>query len=397
MQVNSLGLTEQQPENNVYRILIEMLAVTLSKKARARAVQLPAWNEALGLPRPWDQQWSMRMQQILAYETDLLDYGDLFDGNPVVDAKVEELKAGARAELDNLESMGGAISAIEYMKSRLVESNAARINRIEGGETTVVGVNKFTTTEPSPLTSGDNGILVIDPAVEQDQIARLQAWRAERDDTKVAQALAALREAAQTGQNIMEPSIAAAKAGVTTGEWAEEMRKVYGTYRGPTGVSGAPSNQTENLDEIRAAVDAVSDSLGRRLKFLVGKPGLDGHSNGAEQIAVRARDCGMDISYEGIRLTPEEIVNAAIAENAHVIGLSILSGSHLPLVEEVIERMKSADLGHIPLIVGGIIPEEDARNLENMGVSKVYTPKDFELNAIMMDIVALVDPKPIAA
>ena len=397
VQVNSLGLTEQQPENNVYRILIEMLAVTLSKKARARAVQLPAWNEALGLPRPWDQQWSMRMQQILAYETDLLEYGDLFDGNPVVDAKVEELKAGARAELDNLESMGGAISAIEYMKSRLVESNAARINRIEGGETTVVGVNKFTTTEPSPLTSGDNGILVIDPAVEQDQIARLQAWRAERDDTKVAQALAALREAAQTGQNIMEPSIAAAKAGVTTGEWAEEMRKVYGTYRGPTGVSGAPSNQTENLDEIRAAVDAVSDSLGRRLKFLVGKPGLDGHSNGAEQIAVRARDCGMDISYEGIRLTPEEIVNAAIAENAHVIGLSILSGSHLPLVEEVIERMKSADLGHIPLIVGGIIPEEDARNLENMGVSKVYTPKDFELNAIMMDIVALVDPKPIAA
>ena len=397
VQVNSLGLTEQQPENNVYRILIEMLAVTLSKKARARAVQLPAWNEALGLPRPWDQQWSMRMQQILAYETDLLEYGDLFDGNPVVDAKVEELKAGARAELDNLESMGGAISAIEYMKSRLVESNAARINRIEGGETTVVGVNKFTTTEPSPLTSGDNGILVIDPAVEQDQIARLQAWRAERDDTKVAQALAALREAAQTGQNIMEPSIAAAKAGVTTGEWAEEMLKVYGTYRGPTGVSGAPSNQTENLDEIRAAVDAVSDSLGRRLKFLVGKPGLDGHSNGAEQIAVRARDCGMDISYEGIRLTPEEIVNAAIAENAHVIGLSILSGSHLPLVEEVIERMKSADLGHIPLIVGGIIPEEDARNLENMGVSKVYTPKDFELNAIMMDIVALVDPKPIAA
>ncbi|WP_370304526.1 methylmalonyl-CoA mutase family protein [Pseudooceanicola sp.] len=397
VQVNSLGLTEQQPENNVYRILIEMLAVTLSKKARARAVQLPAWNEALGLPRPWDQQWSMRMQQILAYETDLLEYGDLFDGNPVVDAKVEELKAGARAELDNLESMGGAISAIEYMKSRLVESNAARINRIEGGETTVVGVNKFTTTEPSPLTSGDNGILVIDPAVEQDQIARLQAWRAERDDTKVAQALAALREAAQTGQNIMEPSIAAAKAGVTTGEWAEEMRKVYGTYRGPTGVSGAPSNQTENLDEIRAAVDAVSDSLGRRLKFLVGKPGLDGHSNGAEQIAVRARDCGMDISYEGIRLTPEEIVNAAIAENAHVIGLSILSGSHLPLVEEVIERMKSADLGHIPLIVGGIIPEEDARNLENMGVSKVYTPKDFELNTIMMDIVALVDPKPIAA
>ena len=397
VQVNSLGLTEQQPENNVYRILIEMLAVTLSKKARARAVQLPAWNEALGLPRPWDQQWSMRMQQIVAYETDLLEYGDLFDGNPVVDAKVEELKAGARAELENLESMGGAISAIEYMKSRLVESNAERINRIEDGETTVVGVNKFTTTEPSPLTSGDNGILVVDPAVEQEQIGRLQAWRAERDDAKVAQALAALREAARTGANVMEPSIAAAKAGVTTGEWAEEMRAVFGTYRGPTGVSGSPSNKTEGLDNIRAAVDAVSDTLGRRLKFLVGKPGLDGHSNGAEQIAVRARDCGMDISYEGIRLTPEEIVNAAIEEKAHVIGLSILSGSHIPLVEEVLERMKAADLGHIPLIVGGIIPEEDARNLSNMGVSKVYTPKDFELNTIMMDIVALVDAKPIAA
>ena len=397
VQVNSLGLTEQQPENNVYRILIEMLAVTLSKKARARAVQLPAWNEALGLPRPWDQQWSMRMQQIVAYETDLLEYGDLFDGNPVVDAKVEELKAGARAELENLESMGGAISAIEYMKSRLVESNAERINRIEDGETTVVGVNKFTTTEPSPLTSGDNGILVVDPAVEQEQIGRLQAWRAERDDAKVAQALAALREAARTGANVMEPSIAAAKAGVTTGEWAEEMRAVFGTYRGPTGVSGSPSNKTEGLDNIRAAVDAVSDTLGRRLKFLVGKPGLDGHSNGAEQIAVRARDCGMDISYEGIRLTPEEIVSAAIEEKAHVIGLSILSGSHIPLVEEVLERMKAADLGHIPLIVGGIIPEEDARNLANMGVSKVYTPKDFELNTIMMDIVALVDVKPIAA
>ena len=397
VQVNSLGLTEQQPENNVYRILIEMLAVTLSKKARARAVQLPAWNEALGLPRPWDQQWSMRMQQIVASETDLLEYGDLFDGNPVVDAKVEELKAGARAELENLESMGGAISAIEYMKSRLVESNAERINRIEDGETTVVGVNKFTTTEPSPLTSGDNGILVVDPAVEQEQIGRLQAWRAERDDAKVAQALAALREAARTGANVMEPSIAAAKAGVTTGEWAEEMRAVFGTYRGPTGVSGSPSNKTEGLDNIRAAVDAVSDTLGRRLKFLVGKPGLDGHSNGAEQIAVRARDCGMDISYEGIRLTPEEIVNAAIEEKAHVIGLSILSGSHIPLVEEVLERMKAADLGHIPLIVGGIIPEEDARNLSNMGVSKVYTPKDFELNTIMMDIVALVDAKPIAA
>jgi (2R)-ethylmalonyl-CoA mutase len=397
VQVNSLGLTEQQPENNVYRILIEMLAVTLSKRARARAVQLPAWNEALGLPRPWDQQWSMRMQQILAYETDLLEYGDLFDNNPAVDAKVEELKAGARAELENLESMGGAISAIEYMKARLVDSNAERLNRIEAGETTVVGVNKFTTTEPSPLMSEDGGIMVVDPAVEQDQIDRLNAWRAERDDDAVKAALAALRETARSGANVMEPSIAAAKAGVTTGEWAEEMRRVFGTYRGPTGVSGSPSNKTEGLDDIRDAVNAVSDALGRRLKFLVGKPGLDGHSNGAEQIAVRARDCGMDITYDGIRMTPEEIVAEAIEQQAHVVGLSILSGSHLPLVRDVMTRMADAGLGHIPVIVGGIIPDDDAKSLKEMGVAKVYTPKDFELNNIMMDIVALVTPEPIAA
>ena len=397
VQVNSLGLTEQQPENNVYRILIEMLAVTLSKKARARAVQLPAWNEALGLPRPWDQQWSMRMQQILAYETDLLEYGDLFDNNPAVDAKVEELKTGARAELENLESMGGAISAIEYMKARLVDSNAERLNRIEAGDTTVVGVNKFTTTEPSPLMSEDGGIMIVDPAVEQDQVDRLNAWRAERDDAAVQTALAALREAAKTGANVMEPSIAAAKAGVTTGEWAEEMRKVYGTYRGPTGVSGSPSNMTEGLDDIRDAVDAVSDNLGRRLKFLVGKPGLDGHSNGAEQIAVRARDCGMDISYDGIRMTPEEIVNEAIEQQAHVVGLSILSGSHIPLVEDVMARMNDAGLTNVPVIVGGIIPDDDAKRLAEMGVAKVYTPKDFELNTIMMDIVTLVSPEPIAA
>ncbi|WP_170333383.1 protein meaA [Ruegeria arenilitoris] len=397
VQVNSLGLTEQQPENNVYRILIEMLAVTLSKKARARAVQLPAWNEALGLPRPWDQQWSMRMQQILAYETDLLEYGDLFDGNPAVDAKVEELKEGARAELANLDSMGGAVASIEYMKSRLVDSNAERLNRIERNETVVVGVNKWTEGEPSPLQTEDGGIMVVDPAVEQEQIARLNEWRSERDDAAVTAALAALREAAKTGANVMEPSIAAAKAGVTTGEWAEEMRKVYGTYRGPTGVSGSVSNKTEGLDDLRAAVDAVSDNLGRRLKFLVGKPGLDGHSNGAEQIAFRARDCGMDISYEGIRLTPEEIIAAAIEDKAHVIGLSILSGSHIPLVQDVMTRLREAGLDDVPVIVGGIIPDDDAAKLKAMGVSKIYTPKNFELNAIMGDIVTLVDPKNIAA
>ncbi len=397
VQVNSLGLTEQQPENNVYRILIEMLAVTLSKNARARAVQLPAWNEALGLPRPWDQQWSMRMQQILAYETDLLEFDDLFDGNPAVDAKVEELKEGARAELANLDSMGGAVASIEYMKSRLVDSNAERLNRIERNETVVVGVNKWMDGEASPLQTEDGGIMVVDPAVEQDQIDRLNAWRAERDEATVAATLASLREAAQTGANIMEPSIAAAKAGVTTGEWAEEMRKVYGTYRGPTGVSGSVSNKTEGLDDLRAAVDAVSDKLGRRLKFLVGKPGLDGHSNGAEQIAFRARDCGMDISYEGIRLTPEEIVAAAREDDAHVIGLSILSGSHLPLVEDVLERLRKAGLAHVPVVVGGIIPDEDAEKMKTMGVAKVYTPKNFELNAIMGDIVTLVDPKNLAA
>ena len=397
VQVNSLGLTEQQPENNVYRILIEMLAVTLSKKARARAVQLPAWNEALGLPRPWDQQWSMRMQQIMAFETDLLEYEDLFDGNPAVDAKVEALKEGARHELSNLEGMGGAIQSIEYMKSRLVDSNADRLNKIERNETIVVGVNKFTNGEESPLTTGDGGIMVVDPAVEADQIERLNAWRADRDEGSVRSALSALRAAAQSGDNVMEPSIAAAKAGVTTGEWAAEMRAVFGEYRGPTGVSRGVSNKTEGLDDIRGAVDAVSDKLGRRLSFLMGKPGLDGHSNGAEQIAFRARDCGMDISYEGIRLTPDQIIEAARENAPHVIGLSILSGSHLPLVEEVLQKQRDAGLGHIPLIVGGIIPDEDAKRLLAMGVARVYTPKDFELNMIMSDIVTLADPEAIAA
>ncbi|HHW33431.1 MAG TPA: protein meaA [Paracoccus solventivorans] len=397
VQVNSLGLTEQQPENNVYRILIEMLAVTLSKNARARAVQLPAWNEALGLPRPWDQQWSLRMQQIMAYETDLLEYGDLFDGNPAVAAKVEALKDGARAELKLLDEMGGAIAAIDYMKSRLVESNAARLNRVEDGETVVVGVNRWQQGEPSPLTSGDGGILVVDPAVEQDQIARLNDWREARDNAAVEAALSRLRADAQEGRNIMPASIAAAKAGATTGEWAGVMRAVHGEYRGPTGVSPSPSNRTEGLEPIREAVDAVSTRLGRRMKFVVGKPGLDGHSNGAEQIAFRARDCGMDITYDGIRLTPAEIVTAAQEQQAHVVGLSILSGSHLPLVRDVMERMRAAALGHIPVIVGGIIPEDDAAQLRAMGVARVYTPKDFELNRIMMDLVALVDPEARAA
>jgi methylmalonyl-CoA mutase C-terminal domain/methylmalonyl-CoA mutase N-terminal domain len=397
VQVNSLGLTEQQPENNVYRILIEMLAVTLSKKARARAVQLPAWNEALGLPRPFDQQWSLRMQQIFAYETDLLEYEDLFDNNPAVERKVAELKEGARAELETLDSMGGAIEAIEYMKSRLVEANAERIARIEAGETVVVGVNKWTTGEPSPLTAGDGGIMKADPEAEADQIARLTAWRESRDEQAVQSALKELREAAASGINVMPASIKAAKAGATTGEWGDVVRAAFGQYRGPTGVSTNPSNRTEGLDEIREEVARVSTSLGRKLKFLVGKPGLDGHSNGAEQIAARARDCGMDIAYEGIRLTPAEIVAAAKADDAHVVGLSILSGSHIPLIEELMRQMKEAGLGHIPVVAGGIIPEEDATYLRSIGVARVYTPKDFELNRIMFDIVALVDPASKAA
>jgi (2R)-ethylmalonyl-CoA mutase len=397
VQVNSLGLTEQQPENNVYRILLEMLAVTLSKNARARAVQLPAWNEALGLPRPWDQQWSLRMQQIVAFETDLLEFDDLFDGNPAVDRKVEALKEGARAELANLDGMGGAIAAIEYMKAQLVNSNADRLNGIETGETVVIGVNKFTQAEPSPLMDEDGGIMTVDPAMEADQIGRLEAWRETRDTDAVAEALEELRAASANGENVMPASIKAAKAGVTTGEWAGVMRAAHGEYRGPTGVSRAVSNKTEGLDEIRNAVDLVSDKLGRRLKFLMGKPGLDGHSNGAEQIAFRARDCGMEIDYEGIRLTPEEIVKAARDNEVHVLGLSILSGSHIPLIEDLMRRMRAENLGHIPVIVGGIIPDDDATRLRAMGVARVYTPKDFELNRIMMDIVTLADPDAIAA
>ena len=397
VQVNSLGLTEQQPENNVYRILVEMLAVTLSKKARARAVQLPAWNEALGLPRPWDQQWSMRMQQIMAFETDLLEYEDLFDGNQVVDAKVESLKASARYELETIEAQGGALNAIEYMKSRLVESNTDRLQNIESNHTTVVGVNKFTNTEKSPLVSGDGGIMVVDPSVEKDQIDRLNLWRRKRDEKLVNKALFNLRKAASDGQNIMPASIEAAKAGATTGEWALEMRNIYGEYRGPTGVAMGISNKTDGLDELRSAVDAVSDKLGERLKFLIGKPGLDGHSNGAEQIASRARDCGMKIEYEGIRLTPQELVETVKSTRAHVIGLSILSGSHIPLVQDMVTLLAKEGLTKIPIVVGGIIPEEDKAKLLKMGISKVYTPKDFEMNTIMMDIVNLAEPTEIAA
>jgi (2R)-ethylmalonyl-CoA mutase len=392
VQVNSLGLTEQQPENNVSRILLEMLAVTLSKNARARAVQLPAWNEALGLPRPWDQQWSLRMQQILAYETDLLEHGDIFDGSTVMTEKVERLKREARDELNRIGEMGGAVKAVEsgYMKQQLVESNTARLEAIERGEQVVVGVNKYLESEPSPLGGGTEQILTVSEDAERDQIARLKEWRAQRDDSKVKAALAALKKAAISGDNIMPASIDCAKAGVTTGEWGWTLRQAFGEYRAPTGVGNAMRNDVDGLDDVRADVDRVSRKLGRRLTFLVGKPGLDGHSNGAEQIAVRARDSGMAVVYEGIRLTPEQIVAAAQAQKAHVIGLSVLSGSHLPLVEDVVERLKDAGLD-VPVVVGGIIPPEDAQILEKNGVAAVYTPKDFELNRIMSDVVRIVE------
>ncbi|MAU40825.1 MAG: protein meaA [Kordiimonas sp.] len=394
VQVNSLGLTEQQPENNVYRILIEMLAVVLSKKARARAVQLPAWNEALGLPRPWDQQWSLRLQQIMAYETDLLEYGDIFDGSIAIEAQVEALKAEARAELAHIDEMGGAVAAVEnsYMKQKLVASNNQRLQAIEAGEQVVIGVNKYTETEPSPLLSAnDGGIMTVDPAAEAEQIERLQTWRADRDDKAVQQAIAKLKEAATEGQNIMEPSIAAAKAGVTTGEWGRVMRDVYGEYRAPTGVSRAANiTGRDHLTAVRERVDHLSAKLGRRLKFLVGKPGLDGHSNGAEQIAVTARDAGMEVVYEGIRLTPAQIANAALEEGVHCVGLSILSGSHVPLVAEFMSLMNEQGLSSVPVVVGGIIPPEDEKLLLAAGVARIYTPKNFEMAKIMDDIVTIV-------
>ena len=394
VQVNSLGLTEQQPENNAARIMIEMLAVTLSRNARARAVQLPAWNEALGLPRPWDQQWSLRMQQILAYETDLLEFDDLFDGNPAIEARVAELKAEATAEMAQIAAMGGAAQAIGYMKSRLVDSNAARIAGIETGRTTVVGVNRWQSGVQSPLTTGPDTVMQGDPDAEADQLHRLADWTRSRDAGAVQAALAQLRAAARDGSNIMPPSVSCARAGVTTGEWADVIRDAFGQYRAPTGVSQSPSNRTEGLEQIRAEVEAVSQTLGRRLKFLMGKPGLDGHSNGAEQISVRARDCGMAFAYAGIRATPEEIVTAIRDEAPHVVGLSVLSGSHLALVTEVLARLRQSGLAHLPVIVGGIIPDPDRARLLEMGVARVYTPKDFELNRIMSDIIELAKTAP---
>jgi ethylmalonyl-CoA mutase len=393
VQVNSLGLTEQQPENNVYRILVEMLAVTLSKKARARAVQLPAWNEALGLPRPFDQQWSLRAQQILAYETDLLDYGDIFDGSTEIANKVDELKREAREELRRIEEMGGAVKAVDtgYLKQQLVESNSKRIEAIERGERTVVGVNRFSETEDSPLATGEDAILTVPDHVEAEQIARLRAWRKARDADAVNAALAELARAAAENRNIMPASIACAQVGVTTGEWGAVLRQGFGEYRAPTGVGRGMRNDSGGIDDLRVEVDRVSRKLGRRMTFLVGKPGLDGHSNGAEQIAVRARDAGMEVVYDGIRLTPAEIVAAARKEKVHVVGLSILSGSHLPLVKDVVAGLREAGLDDVPVVVGGIIPPEDARALKQYGVAAVYTPKDYEINRIMADVVRIVD------
>ncbi len=393
VQVNSLGLTEQQPENNVYRILLEMLAVVMSKNARARSVQLPAWNEALGLPRPWDQQWSLRLQQIVAFETDLLEYGDIFDGSTEIARKVAELKAEATAEMARIADMGGAVAAIEaaYMKQRLVESKLKRLSAIEAGEQTVIGVNAYTEAEPSPLSTGAGAILTVDASVERGQIERLKAWRAGRDGAAVDKALAELASAAKEDRNVMPASITCARAGVTTGEWTDALRAVFGEYRAPTGVARAVGVSDGRLDAARREVETVSRRLGRRIKILVGKPGLDGHSNGAEQIAVRARDCGMEVVYEGIRLTPERIVNAALEESVHVVGLSILSGGHVSLVAEVLAGLRQAGIGDVPVVVGGIIPPADAEALIKTGVARVYTPKDFDLTQIMRDIVVVVD------
>jgi ethylmalonyl-CoA mutase len=392
VQVNSLGLTEAQPENNVYRIALEALAVTLGRGARARALQLPAWNEALGLPRPWDQQWSLRLQQILAYETDLLEYPDIFEGSTVMEGLVAELVTGAREEMARVAELGGAVEAVDYMKASLVESHRERWRRIENGDLTVVGMNKFTSTEPSPLTAdADGGILVVDPQVEADRRAALETWRSERDQAAVDSALEELaRVAREDGENIMPPSIAAARAGATTGEWSATLRAAFGEYRAPTGVGEAAAVSSEDVAELRDEVERLSDALGRRLKFLVGKPGLDGHSNGAEQIAVRARDAGMDVVYEGIRLTPSQIATSAAQEGVHVIGLSILSGSHRELIPSVLDELRAAGAGDVPVVVGGIIPEADATWLREAGVAAVYTPKDWDLNQMMRDIISLV-------
>jgi (2R)-ethylmalonyl-CoA mutase len=391
VQVNSLGLTEAQPENNVQRIVLEMLAVTLSKDARARAVQLPAWNEALGLPRPWDQQWSLRLQQVLAFETDLLEYDDIFEGSVVVEAKVDSLCEQVRKEVDKIQAMGGAVEAVDYMKTALVASHAERRRRIEAGEDIVVGVNKFTTTEPNPLL-GEGAILTVDPAVEQHAVEAIREWRAGRDAAAVDEALIQLRDAAKTDANLMQATLACARAGVTTGEWAGALREVFGEYRAPTGVAGATvgGEAGEAIAAVRERVKKTGEELGSRLRFLVGKPGLDGHSNGAEQIAVRGRDVGFEVVYQGIRLTPAQIVAAAVEEDVHVIGLSILSGSHMEAVPAVLKGLQEAGAGDVPVIVGGIIPEADAARLKEQGVAAVFTPKDFDLTAVMNDIVDVV-------
>jgi len=392
VQVNSLGLTEAQPENNVQRIVLEALAVTLGRNVRARAIQLPAWNEALGLPRPWDQQWSLRIQQVLAYETDLLEYPDLFEGSHVMEALVGELVEGARAEMAVVEEHGGAVEAVDYMKAALVESHRERLRRIEAREQTVVGQNRFTESEISPLTAdAEGGILVVDPAVEAEQQESVRAWRAQRDQAAVDEALAELARVGRTeDENVMPATIAAARAGATTGEWAHTLRESFGSYRAPTGVGEATHASTEQLEEVREEVERVSEALGRRLKILVGKPGLDGHSNGAEQIAVRARDAGMDVVYEGIRLTPSQIAASAVQEGVHVVGLSILSGSHRELIPSVVRELRAGGGEEIPVVVGGIIPEADVAPLRELGIAAVYTPKDFDITQIMGEIVALV-------
>jgi (2R)-ethylmalonyl-CoA mutase len=391
VQVNSLGLTESQPENNVQRIVLEALAVTLGRNARARAVQLPAWNEALGLPRPWDQQWSLRIQQVLAFETDLLEYPDVFEGSKVMDGLVAELLEGARAEMAVVEEHGGAVRGVDYMKAALVDSHRERLRRIEAGEQVVVGLNRFTSTEQSPLVQGaDGGILTVEPAIEAQQRDAVIRWRAGRDQPAVDAALAELARVAASDENIMEATIAAARAGVTTGEWAQALRDAFGEFRAPTGVGEAAAGVAgEDIEALREEVDRISEALGRRLKILVGKPGLDGHSNGAEQIAVRARDIGMDVVYEGIRLTPSQIAASALQEGVHVVGLSILSGSHRELIPTVVEALRARGVD-APVVVGGIIPEADVGPLQAAGVAAVYTPKDFDITQIMRDIVALV-------
>ena len=393
VQVNSLGLTEQQPENNVYRILIEMLSVVLSKDARARAVQLPAWNEALGLPRPWDQQWSIRLQQIVAHETDLLEYEDIFNGSKEIDIKVKDLKNKVIKELKVIQKMGGAVASVEnsYMKQNLVKSMSKRVAAIESGEQIVVGVNKFVETAHSPLDINKKGFMKVDSTSEIKQIKKIKIWRKKRNDKKCEDALKQLKYLAKEGKNIMESSINCARVGVTTGEWAETLREVFGEYRAPTGVGKAPLLGPESFKKINERINKISSKIKRRVKLLIGKPGLDGHSSGAEQIAVAARDVGIEVVYEGIRLTPEQIVNTAVEEGVHMIALSILSGSHTSLTKEIVKLMKQNGISHIPLVVGGIIPPEDEKKLLNLGVAKIYTPKNYDLKSIMNDFANILE------